>query len=672
MNENDTILVEYLKGFSKLNIIQQKDFVKNVSDKLTLAEAATKKAQQDFISLKFNKLRKSEPGYRNKLSELDKIFKDKEDFSIALKHKLKHLNNQLRENRLMIRTEQKKKSSPFLTDSLPASFFGSGSSSKTDMATGGGGDSNPTKENVTIRDGSDFSDTDTFLKAARETLNLGPGTVPKTPNRTDKPYLVTPDQMTPKQTTTTATPSDGQGTGIDNGQPSHRERPLAPPHVDGESIDDRRREHLADNFRTTDARVIQKENSKLLKAIADASSNSTKQLAEHLTDMLAHTQKTSIPLFTGVKSESIKQWYKDAQRVAVAAGWSDDQTKKYFCQRLHGIALAFNDTLQPDLSLQEWKKEMYDRFRDEAEQVKYKMELEYLRQSDSMRVKDFYERINHLYKKAYGKLLDGRRTYVPQQTIDIQNNIRKSIFLRGLNKKINNEVWGKIKSTDDFDSVVQTAVDCEISYESRKALEEGDPITSANNKTMMLESKVDSVLSKLESLSLKQEEKAVAEDNKVAVVRSRSSSGDRPHSKKSRNDKGNRDRNNHRSDNRRSYNNNNNNNNNYNRRGRGRGGYRGNGRSFYNQNRQYNNSNRGPIICHRCQKPGHIAKNCVVFIPNQWNNNRGGNRGGRGFNRGGHNHHHMGQSSNNHVGQSYHMPNPNQGSVAQVAIQSTI
>lgn len=84
--------------------------------------------------------------------------------------------------------------------------------------------------------------------------------------------------------------------------------------------------------------------------------------------------------------------------MAVAAEWSDEQTKKYFFQRLHGIALAFNDTLQPNLLLPEWKKKMYDRFCDEAEQVKLKMELEYLRQSDSMRVKDFCERINHLYK----------------------------------------------------------------------------------------------------------------------------------------------------------------------------------------------------------------------------------------------------------------------------------
>lgn len=170
---------------------------------------------------------------------------------------------------------------------------------------------------------------------------------------------------------------------------------------------------------------------------------------------------------------------------------------------------------------------MKTRFVDGAETVKFKTELEFLKQAPSMRVKDFAEKINALYVKAYGRLLQGAN--IPPAAIELQNNIRRTVFLRGLDKTFSNEVWNRITPQSTFDEVVIQAVAVENINDSKKATYEADPIAVTNNKTQELEARISLVVQKMEELTVDKEK-----EPKVNIVHSRDNSRDRSRDRKVR------------------------------------------------------------------------------------------------------------------------------------------
>lgn len=87
----------------------------------------------------------------------------------------------------------------------------------------------------------------------------------------------------------------------------------------------------------------------VLDRIADTSEESNLRMASHFSNLLGHTVKNAIPTFTGTKAESISQWFADAKRVAISSGWNYEQRKRFFIDRLSGVAQTYNDSLNRNL-----------------------------------------------------------------------------------------------------------------------------------------------------------------------------------------------------------------------------------------------------------------------------------------------------------------------------------
>lgn len=237
----------------------------------------------------------------------------------------------------------------------------------------------------------------------------------------------------------------------------------------------------------------------MLDRIADTSEESNLRMAAHFSNLLGHTAKNSIPAFTGTKAESISQWFSDAKRVAISSGWNHDQRKRFFIDRLSGVAQTFNDSLDRNLTFKQWKASMLERFKDPSESVKFKAQLELLRQSPGMRVRDFAEKITSLYRLAYGPF---PTTHSTQTGLDVHDQLKINVFLRGINQAYCAELWSRKKDSDPFEEIVKLAVAIETAHDSRKAFEHGDPLTIAGHRTQQLENKVDLMIQKIDDLTI--------------------------------------------------------------------------------------------------------------------------------------------------------------------------
>lgn len=142
---------------------------------------------------------------------------------------------------------------------------------------------------------------------------------------------------------------------------------------------------------------------------------------------------------------------------------------------------------------------MLERFKDPSESVKFKAQLDLFRQSPGMRVRDFAEKIESLYRLAYGPFPS---THITQFSLDVHDKLKKTVFLRGLIQSYNSELWSKMKESDSFNDIVKFAVAIETAHDSRKAFEQGDPLTIAGHRTQQLENKVDLMIQKMDELSV--------------------------------------------------------------------------------------------------------------------------------------------------------------------------
>ena len=199
-------------------------------------------------------------------------------------------------------------------------------------------------------------------------------------------------------------------------------------------------------------------------------------LTESLQEILSHQHKQQIPFYNGLLNDQpIEDWYKDAERVAKTAGWTDALKLKYFSDRLRGVAATYNDefaTTNQQADYQDWKEAMITRFQDSDAKERHEMELHHLQQGPNQRVNDFKSFIDQKFIKAYGT--NAAQSGDAEMT-QIREDIKKKVLLKGLKPKIVEQLWHRIDPTNNYDSIVSEAINVE------KLLQRRDSMTSTRS-----------------------------------------------------------------------------------------------------------------------------------------------------------------------------------------------
>lgn len=210
----------------------------------------------------------------------------------------------------------------------------------------------------------------------------------------------------------------------------------------------------------------------------------TQALIQGMNNLNAITFKREIPEFTGDLDDgvTIDEWLKTANRVAVVAGWTDDQKLRYFQDRLRKSAANFNDSLtqQQRDTFQHWETAMVTEFQDSAVRSLRKAQLKHLKQKHSERIRDFKKRIDDTYKTAYGDAVANSRD---REVALLRNEIKKEVFLNGIRPQIATIIWSRLIPNATYDETVQTATECEQIIEFRRVTEVVNPNATVGNST---------------------------------------------------------------------------------------------------------------------------------------------------------------------------------------------
>jgi len=199
--------------------------------------------------------------------------------------------------------------------------------------------------------------------------------------------------------------------------------------------------------------------------------NLATSLTGSIQEILSHQHKQQIPFYTGyLNDQPIEDWYKDAERVARTAGWTDALKLKFFSDRLRGVAATYNDefvTANQQANYQDWKQAMVTRFQDSDAEDRHKMELHQLQQGPNQRVSDFKSFIDQKFIKAYGT---NAAQSGDAEITQIREDIKKKVLLKSLKPKIVEQLWHRINPTNNYDSIVTEAINVENLLKRRESM----------------------------------------------------------------------------------------------------------------------------------------------------------------------------------------------------------
>lgn len=125
-----------------------------------------------------------------------------------------------------------------------------------------------------------------------------------------------------------------------------------------------------------------------------------------------------------------------------------------------------------------WKAIITNGLQDSTTKAIKKQQLKHLTQKSDERVRDFQRRLEDNYKIAYGAT--AARSVEPT-VVQMRDELKKEIFLKGLRKDIQTAVYSRINTEEIYENVVAIAIDCEKLVELRR-LSEKDDITSTVTK----------------------------------------------------------------------------------------------------------------------------------------------------------------------------------------------
>jgi len=176
-----------------------------------------------------------------------------------------------------------------------------------------------------------------------------------------------------------------------------------------------------------------------LTRLADLLINQPKDeaIVQKLGDIFSLQHVQSIPMFSGKLNEkSVTDWFKSAEKVAITAGWSDDQKLRFFSSRLSKPASDFHDTLVTAGHAHRytgWKTRMIEGFTNELDREQARKDLDNIVQKPDQRIRDFALEINDLYAKANGAEIAESTNPTAVKMIDKE---KKKILLGGMKNAI--------------------------------------------------------------------------------------------------------------------------------------------------------------------------------------------------------------------------------------------
>lgn len=281
----------------------------------------------------------------------------------------------------------------------------------------------------------------------------------------------------------------------------------------------------------------------IMRRLAVSHEQATQTLVDNLRDMGANSAKQQIPYFSGKLGEqTVHEWFEKADRVAQAEGWNNQRRLRIFQERLTKPASCYNETI-PEATRADyaaWRAAFITGFSDEATKNRWKNELEKMKQDPNERVRDFAARINQMYLQVHGP------GPANNQQVDVQTlreDTKKKIFLNGLRRDVYNNIWSRIAPETNWHDVVTTATTVEAVIEKKQILDERPELDTAvatvikeNAKLTQDIEKISNQLEKLMTLSSKQ-----AKEELVAAFDDNRRDGSRPRVRFS-NDATNRDR----------------------------------------------------------------------------------------------------------------------------------
>ena len=230
--------------------------------------------------------------------------------------------------------------------------------------------------------------------------------------------------------------------------------------------------------------MVQMDNATLnkLAVLLSKQPGSTDEMMDKFSEIYSHQRKSDIPCYDGIVSEEkpIEDWFREAERVARTAGWNDEQKLRLFSDRLSKMALRFHvELLQqtPDISYQDWKREMKKGFKNDAEIERRKKQLTNLKQTTSHRVREFILLIDEQYLRAYGKTLAESKD--PDIAL-LRDNTKKDIVYKGLLPPLAEELWHRTSARTTYAELIKLAGEVEEIL-NRKALLRPETIFKINH-----------------------------------------------------------------------------------------------------------------------------------------------------------------------------------------------
>ena len=220
-------------------------------------------------------------------------------------------------------------------------------------------------------------------------------------------------------------------------------------------------------------------------------------------NLAAVNYRKDIPEFSGDLDDNttFEEWLKKANRVGTEAGWTDDQKLKFFQLKLIRAAASYNNSLGQNnkANLNVWTTAMEAGFNDATIQDMRKAQLSKIEQKFNERIREYKNRIDELYKSAYGR--NAAASQDPE-VIQLRNALKKEALLKGMRLTIRTSLWNSLKATDTYDEVVNKAQECEQIVDLRRLTEEAESHKKVEQEKKEQQSELQQIMKAIANINL--------------------------------------------------------------------------------------------------------------------------------------------------------------------------
>jgi hypothetical protein len=220
-------------------------------------------------------------------------------------------------------------------------------------------------------------------------------------------------------------------------------------------------------------------------------------------NLAAVNYRKDIPEFSGDLDDNttFEEWLKKANRVGTEAGWTDDQKLKFFQSKLIRAAASYNNSLGQNnkANLNVWTTAMEAGFNDATIQDMRKAQLSKIEQKFNERIREYKNRIDELYKSAYGR--NAAASQDPE-VIQLRNALKKEALLKGMRLTIRTSLWNSLKATDTYDEVVNKAQECEQIVDLRRLTEEAESHKKVEQEKKEQQSELQQIMKAIANINL--------------------------------------------------------------------------------------------------------------------------------------------------------------------------